>query len=224
MSKHTLSGKIRTVVGKKVKTLRAGNELPATVYGKTTKPVTISVTLPDFQKLYSEAGETGLIELTIEKRIHPVLIHTVQLHPVTRAILHVEFHQVDLKEKVHADVPVECVGEPQAVKEKLGILLTLIDHIEVEALPTNLPEKITIDITHLAAVDQQVTVGDLSIPTDVSLITDGAVIVAKIGAFIVEKEPEPVVPAEGEVTPTEEGEVKEEVKEEAQEQPQEKKL
>lgn len=220
MSKHTLSGKIRTVVGKKVKTLRAGNELPATVYGKSIKPVTISVTLSDFQKLYSEAGETGLIELTIEKRIHPVLIHAVQLHPVTRAILHLEFHEVDLKEKVHADVPVEYVGEPQAIKDKLGVLLTIIDHIEVEALPTNLPEKITIDITHLAAVDEKITVHDLVVPSDVSVITDGAVIVVKIGAFIVEKEPEPVVPAEETVPPAEEGEVKPAV----EEPPQEKKL
>ena len=210
MSKHTLSGKIRTVVGKKVKTLRAGNELPATVYGKSTKPVTISVTLSDFQKLYSVAGETGLIELTIEKHVHPVLIHTVQLHPVTRAVLHVEFHEVDLKEKVHAEVPVECIGEPIAVKDRLGVLLTLIDHVEVEALPTNLPEKITMDITHLATVDEQVTVQNLVVPLDVTVLTDSTVIIAKIGAFIVEKEPEPVVPAEGTETaaPTEEGKVK----------------
>jgi len=226
MSKHTLSGQIRIVVGKKVKTLRALSQLPATVYGKTTKPVTVSIALSDFQKLYSEAGETGLIELTIEKHIHPVLIHMVQRHPVTRAILHVEFHEVDLKEKVHADVPVECIGVPQAIKDKLGVLLTLIDHIEVEALPTNLPEKITIDITHLAAVDEQVTVHDLTIPTDVSVITDPTVIVAKIGAFIVEKEPEPVVPAEETVPPAEEGEAKVGVEETpatpAKEPPQEK--
>ena len=211
MSKYTLSGQIRTILGKKVRSLRASNVLPATVYGKSTKPVTIAISLSDFKKLYAEAGETGLIELTIDKHIHPVLIHTVQLHPVTRTILHVEFHEVDLKEKVHAEVPVECVGEPQAIKDRLGVLLTLIDHIEVEALPAHLPEKITIDITHLSAVDEQVTVQNLVVPSDVMVLTDKTLIVAKIGAFIVEKEPEPVVPAEGEVspvTPTEEGEAK----------------
>jgi len=208
MSKYTLVGNVRTILGKKVRTLRAENLLPATVYGKSTKPVTTSIKLSDFKKLYSVAGETGLIELTIDKHIHPVLIHTVQLHPVTRTILHVEFHQVDLKVKVHADVPVECIGVPLAVKDKLGVLLTLIDHIEVEALPAHLPEKITIDITHLAAVDQQVTVQNLVVPSDVTVLTDPTVIVAKIGAFVVEKEPEPVVPAEEVVAPTEEGEVK----------------
>jgi large subunit ribosomal protein L25 len=226
MSRYTLLGSIRTIVGKKVQSLRESNQLPATVYGKTTKPVTITISLSDFKKLFKEAGETGLIELTIDKQIHPVLIHMVQLHPVTQAILHVEFHEVDLKVKVHAEVPVECVGVPQAVNDRLGVLLTLIDHIEVEALPTNLPEKITIDITHLAAVDEQITVQNLVVPSDVTVLTDPTVIVAKIGAFIVEKEPEPVVPAEGAETPTPEGEVKEGVEEApvtpAKEPPQEK--
>lgn len=210
MSKYTLSGTVRTILGKKVRSLRVGGELPATVYGKSTKPVTITIALSDFNNIYGEAGETGLIELTVDKHVHPVLIHTVQLHPVTRAVLHVEFHEVDLKEKVHADVPVECEGEPQAIKDRLGVLLTLIDHIEVEALPTHLPEKITIDISHLAAVDEQVTVQNLVIPPDVTVLTDPTVIVAKIGAFVVEKEPEPVVPAEAEAAAeTPEGEVKE---------------
>lgn len=207
MSKYALTGQIRTITGKKVKTLRTRGLLPATVYGKTSKPVSLSMRASDFQKVYSDAGETGLIELTIDGHVHPVLIHTVQRHPVTRTTLHVEFHEVDLKVKVHADIPVECFGEPQAVKDKVGVLLTLIDHIEVEALPTNLPEKITIDITHLSAIDEQVTVQDLVIPSNVTLLTDPTVIVAKIGAFVVEKEPEPIVPVEGEVTAAPEGEV-----------------
>lgn len=196
MSKYQLSAGPRTITGKKVKTLRANNELPATVYGKTTKPLTIVVNASEFTKLFQEAGETGLIELSINKEVHPVLVHNVQTHPVTKAVLHIEFHEVDLKEKVHAEIPVECIGEPQAIKEKLGVLLTLIDHIEVEALPMNLPEKITIDITDLKAVDEQKTVADLAVPSDVTVLTDPTVIVVKIGAFVVEKEPEPVATAE----------------------------
>ena len=221
MSKHTLSGTKRTIVGKKVKVIRSQGLLPATVYGKNTKPVTISITLLDFQKLYREAGETGLIELSIENQVHPVLIHRVQLHPVSRAILHVELHEVDLKEKVHAEIPVECEGEPNAIKEKLGVLLTLIDHVEVEALPTNLPEKLVIDITHLAAVDDQIVVGELAIPQNVTLLTDPTVIVVKIGAFIVEKEPEPIVPLESEAPTSEEEAPKTE--EQSKETPQEEK-
>ncbi|MFZ2025602.1 MAG: 50S ribosomal protein L25 [Microgenomates group bacterium] len=207
MSSHTLQGEIRTIKGKQVKSVRANGQTPATVYGKGVEPETISVSAADFKKVYHEAGETGLIELTITGKKHPVLIHTVQVHPITAAILHVEFHEVNLKEKVHAEVPVELIGEPMAIKEKIGVLMPLMDHIEVEALPAELPEKIEVDITGLAAVNDQIIVGELTIPTGVEVLTDPTLIVVKIGAFIVEKEPEPVVTenaAEGEEKPAEE--------------------
>jgi large subunit ribosomal protein L25 len=201
MSSHKLQAEIRELTGKKVKNLRANGQLPATVYGKGVEPQTIVISLPDFKKVYQEAGETGLIELTVDGKKHPVLIHTVQIDPVKSSLLHVEFHEVNLKEKVHAEIPVELTGESIAVKEKVGVLLPLMDHIEVEALPTELPEKIEVDITGLAAINDQVIVGELTVPSAVTVLTDPTLIVVKIGAFVVEKEPEPVAtetPAEGE--------------------------
>ena len=216
MSSHILQAEIRKVLGKQVKTVRANGFTPATVYGKGVEPQTISVSAAAFKKVYSEAGETGLIELTIEEKKHPVLIHTVQVHPITAAILHVEFHEVNLKEKVHAEVPIELIGEPIAIKEKIGVLMPLMDHIEVEALPTELPERIEVDITGLAAVNDQIIVGELTVPAVVTVLTDPTLIVVKIGAFVVEKEPEPTVvaePVEGEEKPAEE------TKEEGEEKP-----
>ena len=211
MSSHKLQGEVRTITGKQVKTIRANGATPATVYGKGVKPQTISIASNEFKKVFHEAGETGLIELTINGNKHPVLIHSVQVHPMTAAILHVEFHEVDLKEKVHAEVPVELIGEPMAIKEKIGVLMPLIDHIEVEALPAELPEKIEVDITGLAAVNDQIVVGELTVPSVVTVLTDPTLIVVKIGAFVVEKEPEPVaaVTPEGEAAPAAE-EAKEE--------------
>jgi len=202
---HKLQGEIRKIVGKQVKTVRASGLTPATVYGKGVDPHTISVSAMDFEKVFKEAGVTGLIELNIAENKHHVLIHSVQVNPVSGAILHVEFHEVNLKEKVHAEVPVELEGEPIAIKEKLGVLLPLLDHIEVEALPAELPEKIIVDITSLAAVNDQIIVGELTIPQNVEVLTDPTLIVVKIGAFVVEKEPEPVVaePVEGETPTTE---------------------
>jgi len=205
MSSHKLQAATRTLKGKQVKTLRAEGKVPATVYGKSIKPQDITVSTADFQAVYEKAGETGLIELIIGDKTHHVLIHTVQKDPVKNTLLHIEFHEVNLKEKVHADIPVELTGEPIAIKEKLGVLLPLLNHIEVEALPTDLPEHIQIDVSQLAAVNDQIIVGELSIPAEVTVLTDPTLIVVKIGAFVVEKEPEPVVtetaepvaPAEG---------------------------
>jgi large subunit ribosomal protein L25 len=184
MKKHTLTAKKRSIVGRKVKSLRFGGELPATVYGKKVKSVSVTISKDAFMKVYKEAGETGLIELSIDNDVRPVLVHTVQIDPVSSVPLHVEFHQVDLKEKVHAKVPVELTGESPAVAQKLGVLLTVIDEIEVEALPTDLPEKIVIDVTVLAEVNQELTVEKLSIPSGVTVLTEGHLTVVKVGPLV----------------------------------------
>lgn len=184
MKKHTLTATSRTLLGRKVKKLRKDGQLPATVYGKGVKSVSIAITTNAFAKVYQEAGETGLIELHVDRDVRPVLIHTVQIDPVTSALLHVEFHQVDLKEKVHANVSVELVGEAPAVAQKLGVLLTVLDEIEVEALPTELPEKIIIDVTKLAEVDSEVKVNDIPFPSGVTVLTDPGLTVVKVGALV----------------------------------------
>ena len=206
MSTYSLTARGRTITGKKVKKLRASGVIPATVYGKTTSPLTVSVNASEFQKVSAEAGETGLINLTCDGKKHPVLIHLVHIHQVDRSILNVEFHEVNLKEKVRAEVPLEYVGTPKAVKEKIGVFLSLIDHIDVEALPTDLPEKIPVDVSGLSAIDEQVIVGELAIPSGATLLTDPTLIIAKIGPFVFVKEPEPApaatvesMPSEGEV-------------------------
>jgi large subunit ribosomal protein L25 len=184
MKKHALKGQKRTVVGRKVKVLRKQGNLPATVYGKKVASVSLSISRDAFVSVYKETGETGLIELSIDGDVRPVLVHTVQVDPVTSELLHIEFHQVDLKEKVHAKVPVELVGESPAVVQKLGVLLTVLDEIEVEALPTDLPEKITIDVAGLTEVDQEFTVEKLSVPSSVTVLTEGHLTVVKVGPLV----------------------------------------
>ena len=137
-----------------------------------------------FLSVYKQAGETGLIELSIDKDVRPVLIHTVQVDPVSDVPLHVEFHQVDLKEKVHAKVPVELVGECPVVAQKLGVLLMVLDEIEVEALPTELPEHITVDVSKLLEVNQELTVEHLSVPAGVAVLTEKGLTVVKVGPLV----------------------------------------
>jgi large subunit ribosomal protein L25 len=184
MKKHTLSAAVRELVGRKVKQLRAENQIPATVYGKGVKSISVTVALDAFEEVYEETGETGLIELAVGKEVRPVLVHMVQVDPVSDALLHVEFHQVDLKEKVHAKVPVEIVGESPAVAQKLGVLLTVLDAIEVEALPTDLPEKIAVDVSVLAEVDQEVKVEQLHVGSSVTVLTDGSLTIVKVGPLV----------------------------------------
>lgn len=184
MKKHTLTAQKRDALGRKVKKLRASGNLPATVYGKKVASASLTINAEAFAKTYEAAGETGLVELSLGEGTRHVLIHHVQKHPVTGAVLHVEFHEVDLKEKVHAKVPVVLVGESPAVAEKRGVLLSILDEVEVEALPTDLVEHIEVDVTSLSDEGQEVKVKDLVIPPGLTLMSDADLTIVKIGSLI----------------------------------------
>lgn len=151
----------RKITGRKVKTLRKEGILPANVYGKKIKSEEVQVNAKEFKKVFGEAGETGLIELTLGSEKKPVLVHDVQLDSLTDEPIHVDFMQVDLKQKVTATVQVEIDGESPAEKGGIGTVVQLLSEIEVEALPADLPEKFVVDATKLEEVDQVVKVSDL---------------------------------------------------------------
>ncbi len=160
-----LSADKRTVTGRKVKKLRREGLLPANVFGKKVKSLSLQLDTKNFHKVYQEVGETGLVDLTIagESAPRPILITAVQQHPVTGLPLHADFRQVDLTQKVIASVPIEIIGESPAVKDKAAVLITLLDEIEVEALPADLPEKFEVDISGLTEFDQAILVKDLKV-------------------------------------------------------------
>lgn len=166
--KITLKVDPRTLTGRKVKLLRRQGLVPANIFGTKTKSTAVEVKADQFMKTFRQAGETNLVYLTVgdEKDARPVLISSVQLHPVTDVPLHVDFHQVDLKQKVTANIPVELVGESPAVEDLGGVLVQLVNEIEVEALPTDLPEKFEIDLSALKAIGDAIAIKDLKVDAD----------------------------------------------------------
>jgi len=183
MARAKLKLEERKILGKKVKKLRREGILPTNVYGKDMKSKSAQVPLADFLKVYKEEGETGLIDVEIGKEAIPVLIHNVQTN-YKHEPLHADFFKVNLKEKVKTMVPIELTGEPRAVVDKVGLLMAILNDLEVEALPTDLPEKIEVDVASLANVDEQITVADLKLPTGVETLTDPNQVVAKIGELV----------------------------------------
>jgi large subunit ribosomal protein L25 len=207
MNKHTLKAEKRKILGQKVKTLRKEGVLPANIYGKKVKSLAIQVSMVEFQKTYKEVGETGIVEIIINSSKRPVLVNNVQMHPVTDVPIHIDFLQIDLKEKVTADVPVDLIGESPAEKSGLGTVVQQINEIEVEALPTDLPEKFEIDLSKLTKVDMAVLVKDLEVDKKkVEIKSDIEQIIVKVEPL--RKEEEVIVPAETEEEDgvTEEGE------------------
>ncbi|KKQ85585.1 MAG: 50S ribosomal protein L25 [Candidatus Woesebacteria bacterium GW2011_GWB1_38_8] len=199
MDKFILKADNRKIIGRKVNSLRREGILPANIYGKKVKSQSIQVDLNEFKKIYAKAGETNLVEIQINSDKKPVLIHNIQADPVTDKPLHVDFLQVDLKEKVTAEVPIELVGEAPAEKQGLGTVVLYIDKIEVEALPSDLPDKFEIDAAALTEVDKAVLVKDLKVDVSkVELKADPEQILVKVEPPRKEEEVAPPVVAEGE--------------------------
>jgi large subunit ribosomal protein L25 len=168
MTKHSITLEPRKTLGHKVKALRHQGILPVNIYGKKTKSISAQINLQDFKKLYEKVKETNLVYVSLnnEKEERPCLISHIQLHPVTDIILHADFHQVDLTETVTAEIPVELKGEAPAVSLENATIITQISDIEVEALPTDLPEKFIIDISKLEKVGDSIKISDLKFNTD----------------------------------------------------------
>lgn len=200
MNTLTLKAEVRKISGRKVKNLRKEGILPGNISGKKIKSEAVQVVFKEFDKVYKEAGETGLVTLEIGKEEKPVLIHNLQVNPVSDVPVHVDFLQVDLKEKVEADVPVELKGESPAEKQALGTVVQYINEIKVEALPMDLPEKFEVDTSELSEVDQAIFVKDLKVDrSKVDVKTGPDEIVVKVEPPQKEEVIAPPPPVEGEV-------------------------
>lgn len=184
MKRHKLAVEKRKVVGKKVKKLRKEGLLPANIYGKGVKSLSVQVPYKEFEKVYKEAGITGIVDVEVGTDVRPSLIHNVQQDYYNHKLLHADFFQVNLKEKVKTMVKIVAVGEPKAVSEKLGLLLQPLSVVEIEALPTDLPDKIEVNVEPLDTVNAQITVAEIKAPTGVTILTDASQVVAKIGELI----------------------------------------
>lgn len=188
----------RTLIGRKVKALRRQGLIPANLFGKKIESVAIQVESKQFKKLFEEVGETGIVEVIVADKSYPSLITGTSVDPVSGITLHVDFHNVSLKEKVTATIPLELIGEAPAVKELGGVINQSLFELEVEALPTELPEQFDVDISKLVAIGDSLSIKDLTISSDVTVELEPDTLIVSIA----EPAPEEVVeetPAEAEV-------------------------
>src|SRR3989344_1005329 len=157
MDRLSLKAEERKVLGKKVKNLRKDGILPAHVFGKGVEGEIVSVDQKEFLKVFKVAGETRLIDLKIgTEKIKPVLIREVQYNPVSGDLIHVDFYQVNLLEKVKVSVPIVQIGEaPESVKLGETIVLQTLSEVEVEALPADLPEEIVVKLAPAVSAETQ---------------------------------------------------------------------
>lgn len=185
MEQIPLKAQKRIVIGRKVKKLRKEGFIPGHVFGHKIETIHVQVEKPQFLKVFEKAGETGIVSLSVDGKDHPVMIRNVQIHPVTDECLHVDFYQVNLSEKVTVHVPLEITGDSPAVVKKIGLLLTAVTEIEIEALPADIPENIAVDVAKLENIGDEVRVKDLLIDkSKIEVKVDEELVVASIGELV----------------------------------------
>ncbi len=171
MGENVLKVEKRTVIGREVKKLRAEGLIPGIVYGAKTEAVPFQVGASTLEKLLAQV-QNQLFDLVVgDEAPRKVLVQEVQRHPVRRALLHVDFQQVNLTEKREIEVPLVIVGSSPLVRENTYMLNQQLSEVIVRCLPADIPGSIEVDVSVLTEPDLTITAGDLTLPEKVELVT-----------------------------------------------------
>ncbi len=221
-----LVAKKREVFGRKTATLRLNGVIPAELYGHGIENIHLSVQKKEFTRVLKSAGESSLVNILLgskagEKR--PVFINNVQRDYLSDEIVSIDFYQVNLKEKIKVSVPLNFVGNSQAIKDG-GVLVRSMQEVEVEALPQEIPHEIQVDISKLSKFGDSVYVRDLVMPKNIKLTVGLDNVIGTVIEKAAEEEmPAPQVAVEDIKVETEEKKVERQAKKEAKEAPEAKK-
>lgn len=195
---YTLTAEPRTTTGRQLENLRAEKLVPGILYGEGVKEnQNLQVSLKDFRNVYQEAGESQVIELTSGSDTFNVLVKEVQIDPISRDAIHVDFKSIDISKPVDVEVPLEYIGVAPAVKASGGSLIKKLSTVHVQCLPKDLVKFIEVPLEKLATLEDTILVSDLSIPETLTLLSDEQELVATVVPPKVEAEPV-AAPAEGE--------------------------
>jgi large subunit ribosomal protein L25 len=186
-----LKAEKRTDIGK-LERLRAMGKMPAVFYGGKERSTPISILSRDFERIWKQAGESTVISLSGIGDTKEVLIHDVDLDPVSEEPRHADFFVLEKGKKVQIEVPLEFIGIAPAVKELSGTLVKVLHEIEIDVIPKDLPKSIEVDVSSLTDFSSRIFVKDLKLPGDSKLITGGEEVVALVSEVVEEKEEAPV--------------------------------
>jgi large subunit ribosomal protein L25 len=202
MADNELKVAPRTITGKKVAALRRGGQTPANVYGHHLTSTSVQADTADLMHLLRAMGRNALVSLSIEGEgsARTVMVRDVARNPLNGKVLHVDFYQVNMAEKMKADVPVILTGTSDAVTTYGGVLLQMVDVIHVEALPADIPSEFTVDVSSMTQLEQAIHVRDLNLETEkVTILSDPEIVLARVAApRLAAEEEEPAAVAAGE--------------------------
>ena len=208
----TLETTKREVLGKKVKVLRRKGITPANVFGHGIESVSLQLETSQLRPILARAGTSTLVSLKVkgEKEPRVVMVRDVQKNNLTGQLLHVDFYQVRVKEKMTVEVPLVFVGEAPAAKITDTMIHHLLHSVEVECLPLDMPHSLEVDLSQLVDVESAIHVKDIPLPKGVTLLADPEEMVVRVA--VARAEVVEVVPAKAVVEGEEEKAAEEEEK------------
>lgn len=173
---------IRSIVGKKVGALRRSGVTPANIYGRGVESLAVQAATAEMDGLLSRAGGTRMITLKSPsfKEERNVLVREVQRDAITRTLIHVDFYQVSLTDKIKVQVPLVIKGDSPASRKKDLVVLEIMNSVEVECLPTEIPQRIHVDTSKLAESGDRVLVKDLIVGSEVTILTHPDGVIAQV--------------------------------------------
>lgn len=172
MEKYVLKATRRTVTGKKVGTLRREGQLPGVLYGPHIEPTPISMEFKETSRYLGTLTASSLVTISVDGSEHAALVREKQRDYIRGTLLHVDFQAVSLTEKLRTHVGIQLTGVSPAVKDLNGMVVTNVDELEVECLPSDLPERILLDISRLANIGDGLYVRDVVLPDVVQVLSD----------------------------------------------------
>ena len=176
---HTIHVDPRDQIGtKKVKVLRAQGIVPATLYGSGIKePISLQVSAREFGILLDTVEESSLISIVYKKKTYKTLLRNIEKNPLKNEFFSVDFYAPNLKETTEVEVALHFVGESESEKQG-NMLIKSHDSVLIEALPTELPEYVEVDVSDLKSVDDIIRAGDVKLPKGVTLQLDPEEVIA----------------------------------------------
>lgn len=201
MEKVVLNATRRDVVGKQVKALRRAGKLPAVIYGRHTEPLNINLDAHTASLALGKVTSSSLVTINVDGTEYPALVREKQRDYIKNRLLHVDFLAVSMTETLRTSVSVHFIGVSLAVKDYNAVLVKNLEQLEVECLPTDLPERIDVDISAMSRPGEGIRVREVKVPDTVRLLNDPDTMVAVATFAKVEEEGAAVPGAEG-VTPT----------------------
>ena len=201
MATVSLSANSRDVTGKgAARTLRSQGQVPAVIYGHGRDPQSLTLNARDLDRMLSHIqAESTVIEVTVGGATAKTLIREIQRHPIKRQILHVDFQALVAGEKVIVSIPIVLIGVPEGVRLDGGVLDQTLRELEIEVDPSNIPDRIELDVTSMVIGDSK-HVSDLSLPPGVEVQNDAETSVAVVAAprAVIEETVAVAEPVEGE--------------------------